>query len=134
MISTVPGTQKALQNLPPIFPSHCLQCIICSCFNRIWSNNYCACIVERLGNSSGLMPSTKDLDSPSTGSLSYNSAYCMFKCHLALFTLPRGTGSSGNQHKRKCSSYRYFFVNNKVFILWPRSLGSSASIHETMAG
>lgn len=108
MIGTVPGTQESLQNLPPVFPSHCLQYIICSCFNWIWSNNYRACIVECLGNSSGLMLSTKYLDSLSTGSLSYNSAHCMFKCHLALFTLPRENGSSGNQRKCKYSSYRYF--------------------------
>lgn len=64
---------------------------------------------------------------PKLGYISYNITHCVYRCHLALFTVHCGIWGSGKWHK--CSDY--YYCCKKVLCLWLKSLVSSSSIHKT---
>lgn len=68
--------------------------------------------------------------------LSCDMLCCVYRCHLAPFALPLGTGTQETS-TRKCQyfCYCYFYEQIRPFVSdTPRSLLSSASIHETATG
>lgn len=70
---------------------------------------------------------------PKLGFLSYSSAHCVCRYHVALFKTHFGNWDLRNQCKQMLLLWLLLLLLVIVLGFWPRNLSSSASIDETVA-
>lgn len=81
-----------------------------------------------------LTSSMIDLSFPRSEFLSRNAADCVCRCHMTLSVTPAGNGAGEWLQENAGTPTTAIEESSKVLCPQPGSLGSSASICETLAG